>query len=248
MKGGVRMRFNIELLLQNEMIPKDKNRLVLSMLKSFYGTYSQEYFKTLYKDEPNKVKDFTFSLYLKECRFLKDEIIIPSKKIILNFSTYNYEDGIMFYNSFLSNKHKKHPINNNIFSIGKISMVKEKTIFDNHVVFKTMSPIVVREHHGDNKKTWYHSLISNQGKAVFMDNLRHQLEDVFGERTIPDLKNMDIDIPQDCKEVKVKNYGIEVLSNIVKLRIKAQPYILDYLYKAGIGSKRGSGFGMVDIV
>jgi len=55
-------------------------------------------------------------------------------------------------------------------------------------------------------------------------------------------------VASDIRKVKVKNYGIEVHSNIGKIRIKAQPYILDYLYKAGIGGKRGSGFGMVDIV
>ena len=50
------------------------------------------------------------------------------------------------------------------------------------------------------------------------------------------------------KEVKVKHYGIEVLANICKLKFKAKPYILDYLYKAGIGSQRSTGFGMIDLV
>ena len=50
------------------------------------------------------------------------------------------------------------------------------------------------------------------------------------------------------KEVKVKHYDIEVLGNICYVKIMGKPYILDYLYKAGIGSQRNSGFGMVDLV
>ncbi|MGI6588104.1 MAG: CRISPR-associated endoribonuclease Cas6 [Peptococcia bacterium] len=52
----------------------------------------------------------------------------------------------------------------------------------------------------------------------------------------------------DNKEVKVKNYDIEVLANICYLKIRGKSYILDYLYKAGIGSQRSTGFGMVDLV
>lgn len=242
------MRFSVELLLENEIIPKDKNRIILSLLKNCFSSYSEEYYENLYQNTNNKIKDFTFSLYLGGCKFLREEILIPGKKIILNFSAYSFEDGIMFYNSFLCNKGKRYPLKNNTIMIGKINLVKEKTIYSNEIIFKTMSPIVVREHNGNNGKTWYHSLSSEEGRAIFIENLRYQLKDVFGERVTYDFKDIEINISNDNKEVKVKNYGIEVLSNIAKIKIKSQPYILDYLYKAGIGSKRGSGFGMVDIV
>ncbi|MFA5524653.1 MAG: CRISPR-associated endoribonuclease Cas6 [Tissierellales bacterium] len=242
------MRFNVELLLENEIVPKDKNRIILSILKNCFSTYSKEYYNSLYEETKNKAKDFTFSLFMNNCKFLKEEINVPDKKIYLNFSTYNYEDGIMFYNSFLTSKGKNFPVKNNSITIGKINLRREKTIFSNEVVFKTMSPIVVREHNGDNNKTWYHSLSSQKGQIVFMENLRYQLKEAFGERVEFDFKDINVDISIDNREVKIKNYGIEVLSNIAKIRIQAQPYILDYLYKAGIGSKRGSGFGMVDIL
>lgn len=242
------MRFQVEILLENDMISKDKNRIILSIIKGCYSSYNKEYYNSLYENTQNKIKDFTFSLNLGDCEFLKEEILIPSKKIYLNFSAYNYEDGIMFYNSILHNKGKKYPINNNTFIIGRIVLVKEKVIYSNEVTFKTMSPIVVREHNGDNKKTWYHSLCTEKGQAVFLENLKYQIRDVFGERVLYDLDYLSVEILEGHKDVKVKNYGIAVLSNIVKIKIKAQPYILDYLYKAGLGSKRGSGFGMVDIV
>lgn len=80
-----------------------------------------------------------------------------------------------------------------------------------------------------------------------MNNLRHQLIDEFGEDRLLDMEELKFEVLAN-KEVKVKHYGIEVLGNICHIKIMGKPYILDYLYKAGIGSQRNSGFGMVDLV
>lgn len=241
------MRFNVELLLENESIPKDKNRIILSLIKHNFSSYNEEYYSKLYKEDLTKTKNFTFSLFMKDCKFLREEIIIPGKKIILNFSTYNMEDGIMFYNSFLSNKGKKYNIKNNVITIKTINFIKESFIYDNEIVLKVLSPIVVREHKGDNSKTWYHSLNDKKGKEVFIENFRYQFNDVFESNRLLDLEELKIDVLKN-KEVKVKHYGIEVLGNVAILKIKGKPYILDYIYKAGIGSQRSTGFGMVDLV
>ena len=240
------MRFNVELLLENEIIPKDKNRIILSLMKHNFNSYDKDYFIELYKQIPNKKKTFTFALYMGNCKFLREEIVITEKKIILNFSTYDMKDGIMFYNSFLKNKGLEYPIKDNFLKINRINLNKEKTITENEVIYKTLSPISVREHFGDNKKTWYHSLKDLKGQEVFINNLKYQLKDEFGEGRILDIEEIEFEVLGN-KEVKVKNYGIEVLSNICRLKIKAKPYILDYFYKAGIGSQRSTGFGMVDL-
>lgn len=241
------MRFNVELLLENEVIPKDKNRIILSLLKHNFNSYNQDYYSELYETIPNKMKSFTFSLYMGNCKFLREEIVIPSKRIILNFSTSNIRDGIMFYNSFLQNKGLEYPIKNNTIKINKINLSQERPILDNQVIYTTLSPLSIREHFGDNKKTWYHSLNDVKGQEIFTKNLKYQLEDEFGQERILDIEEIKIEVLSN-KEVKVKHYGIEVLSNICKIKIKGKPYLLDYLYKSGIGSQRNAGFGMLDLV
>ncbi len=241
------MRFNVELLLDNEVIPKDKNRIIISLLKHNFSSYDRDYYSELYEETPNNMKSFTFALYMGNCKFLREEIFIPEKKIILNFSTHDIRDGIMFYNSFLKNKGLKYPIKDNMIKINRISLNKEKTITDDEAIYKTLSPISVREHHGDNKKTWYHSLDNEKGQEIFINNLKYQLIDEFGEERILDIEEVEFEILAN-KEVKVKHYDIEVLGNICHMKIIGKPYILDYLYKAGIGSQRNAGFGMVDLV
>ncbi len=241
------MRFNVELLLENETIPKDKNRIILSLIKHNFNSYDKDYYSKLYEEIPNKMKSFTFALYMGNCKFLREEIVIPEKKIILNFSTYDIREGIVFYNGFLKNKGLEYPIKNNSIKVNRINLNREKVVKGNEAIYTTLSPISVREHCGDNKKTWYHSLSNVDGQEVFMRNLKYQLKDEFGENRILDIEEIEFEVLEN-KEVKVKNYDIEVLSNICHLRIKGKPYILDYLYKAGIGSQRSTGFGMVDLV
>lgn len=242
------MRFVTEILLENDRIPKDKNRVILSLIKNNFSLYSKEYYEELYEKTQNNIKNFTFSLYMGRCEFLREEIVVPEKKIMLNFSSYSHEEGIMFYNSFLSSMGKVFPIKDNTMKVNNINMRKEKPIFNNEVILKIMSPIVCREHHGDNNKTWYHSLKTEEGQAILKENIGYQLRNAFGERAILDINELEIEVEQNIREVKVKNYGIEVLGNIGLIKINAKPYLLDYLYKAGIGSKRSSGFGMVDIM
>ncbi len=241
------MRFSVELLLDNEKIPKDKNRLIISFLKHCYEEYDKDYYKSLYDDKENKIKSFTFSLYMGNCKFEREEIIIPEKKIVLNFSTSSMEDSIYFYNSILQCKRKPYEIKGVSLTVNKINMIKEKTITENYLDLRVLSPIVVRDHSGNNEETWYYSLNEEKGKEIFNSNLKHQLLDEFGEARKFDIDEVEIQVLSN-KEVKIKHYGIEVLSNIAKLNIKAKPYILDYLYKSGIGSRRSQGFGMLDLV
>lgn len=241
------MRFGVEIIINKENIPKDKNRLIISFLKHNYESIDKEYYRTLYEDEKNNMKSFTFSLYMPDCKFTREEIIIPDKKIILNFSTNDMKDALYFYNSILANKGKSYEIKGISLTINKINIIKEKTIVNNHQIYSTMSPIVVREHNGDNKKTWYYSLNDEVGKKVFMQNIKYQLLDEFGEERKLDINEVEIEILNN-KEVNVKHYNIEVLSNICRLKIKAKPYILDYLYKSGSGARRSQGFGMLDLI
>ena len=241
------LRYNVELILKNENIPKDKNRIILSFLKHIYESYDREYYKSLYESEENKVKSFTFSMYMPNCKFTREEILIPEKKIILNFSTDDMKDGIYFYNSILASRGKKYEIKNNSIAVKNINMVKEKIITDDYAIFTSMSPVVVREHNGENKNTWYYSLDEEKGKELFIKNLKYQLLDSFGEERKLDIEEVDFQVLGN-KQVKVKHYGIEVLSNICRIKIQAKPYILDYIYKSGIGGSRSSGFGMLDLV
>lgn len=240
------MRFCVELLINNPIIPKEKNKMIMHIIKLLFENTNKSMYEKLYEKENNREKDFTFSTYLgKNVKFNKDTISIPDKKIILNFSTYNPKEGILFYNSFVQNIGLEIPIKKNLITINNISQGHMGYIEEN-TIFKTSSPIVVREHKNDNKKTWYHNLNTKEGYDIFINNLKWQLKSNLSSIKSEDIDEIDIDILSN-KIVNIKHYGITIPSNLAIIKIRAKYYIIDYLYNSGIGSRRSQGFGYLDI-
>lgn len=239
------MRFLVELSLENNFISKDKNRMIISLFKNSFEAYSKEYYEEIYSTPHSK--DFSFSLFLgMDAKFEREYIEIPSKKILLNFSAYEAYDGLMFYNSILNQIGHSFKHGDNIIKTEKINIKKERPITSDTVRFKTLSPIVAREHLNDNKSTWYHTLTEEKGRDVFVNNFKSQIIEKFGTSSEYDLDEIKFNFK--TKDVKVKNYSIEVLGNIGEIEVTAKSYILDYIHKGGIGSKRNNGFGLLEIL
>lgn len=240
------MRISVEFLLEQDSIDKDKNRIFISILKNCIKSYDENIYKRFFESGAVR-KSYCFALYMKDAEFTRDKIVIPNKKIIFRLSTADLEDSIHLYNALIQSFRKTYKAKENVLMINRINIEREKKIYDNQAVFTTLSPCISRKHKGDNKKTWYYSLNDEEGRTLFLDNLKIQLLEEFGQERILDINEVKFDVLSN-KEVKVKNYGIEVIGNLCKLKIYAKSYILDYIYKAGLGGKRNSGFGMLDLV
>lgn len=240
------MRIFVEFLLDEDYIDKDKNRIFVSILKNCLRNYNEGIYKKMFESGPVR-KTYTFSLYMRNAEFTRDKIIIPDKKVLFKLSTADLEDSIHLYNSLLQNIKKTFTVKENVLKLNKITIEKEKNIYDGQAVFSSLSPIVSRKHEGNNKDTWYFSLNNEEGKVVLLNNLKIQLLEKFRQERIFDIEDVKIEVLAN-KEVKVKNYGIVVTGNLCKLKICAKPYILEYIYKSGIGGHKSMGFGMLDLI
>lgn len=237
------MRYQIVISLDSDEIPKDKNRMFLSFLKHHIAENDKRFFESLYiKGETNR-KDFTFSLYMPECEFLRETIRIPNKRICLNFSTHDMSAGIQFYNAMINGRGREYSYKGITMKIEKIELKQEKTFMIESATFKSLSPCVIREHDGKTNKDWFYSLDSKKGRTLFVENARGQILESIKDSSY-DLADIRISLIKN-KEVTVKHYGIEVLANICMFKMEAKPYILEYFYKAGIGSFKSTGFGML---
>lgn len=242
------MRYRLDISLnQSDEIPKDKNRMILSFLKHILRESDEEFFIKLYENGSVMRKNFTYSLYMKDAKFLRDTIKIPDKKLILNLSIYDMLTGLQIYNAIAKSMGNKFIYRGTVeMHIEKVELLQEKIFTTNTSYFKTLSPIVIREHNKLNNKDWYHDIDTDNGKQLFLDNLKRQIFDSIPEAKC-DIENIKIDIIKN-KLVKVKHYGIEILSNICMFKMEAEPYILEYCYKAGIGSMKNTGFGMIELI
>jgi CRISPR-associated endoribonuclease Cas6 len=145
MHEEVQMRFTCEFI--TDKIPVAYNMMMLSAIKSALSKVSEEYYDELYRyenDKKNKkIKPFTFSLYLKGYEFKEDEILIKDK-IVLNVSTSDYNFGINIYNGLLAIRDFTYK-NKYVLHRKKITLVKEKLVEGSEAVFRTLSPIFIKD-------------------------------------------------------------------------------------------------------
>lgn len=240
------MRISAVFSMDQDSIDKDKNRIFISILKSILESYDLNVYKKIFERGPTR-KSYCFALYMKDAEFTRDKIIIPNKKIVFKLSTAELEDAIHIYNAFLQSLRKTFKVREYELKLDKIRIEREKNIYDDKVIFTCLSPILIRQHEGDNKRTWYHTLNDEEGRKLFLDNLKIQLIEKFGQDRIFDIKEIKVNVLSN-KNVKVKNYSIEVVGNLCTFEMFAKPYILEYIYKAGIGSQKSTGFGMLDLL
>lgn len=240
------MRFTVELLLNENTIPKDKNRMILSLLKSVIESYDEEIYRDMYIENKTKRKNMTFSIYMKNAKFLRDTIEILDKRIILNISSSDLELAITIYNSFMLSKNKEIKLKDGLIIIPtKIQMKKKEIISDNYILVRTLSPICIRDHNGNNKDTWYYSLDETKGEEIFLRNLRYQLLEEFGETRKIDIDNLRFEVLEN-KNIKIKYYDIVIPSNKAILKLSGKTYLLEYMLDSGILNLKSSGFGMLE--
>lgn len=238
------MRFRITLKINTPEINKDKNRIFLSVIKNQLEQFDNELYQELYGTREAKKKDFCFAFYMKDCIFHRDTIEIPSKEIMVTFSTYDRSMGIRIYNAFMQGVGSEFTYAGQTkLTVKSVKLIDEKAITEEKVVFLCQSPCVAREHEHDNAKTWYHSLSTEKGQTQFLENLKLQAKGRFPEKE-QEIDELQIEILKN-KEVKVKHYGIEVLGNLATFALSGKTYLLDYFYKSGAGSLKSGGFGLL---
>lgn len=241
------MRFALEFRLKHKKIPIDYRRKFISFLKRCFETYDKAVFDKYYRDRENIEKPYTFAVYLGKAKFMKESIELRNDIIFLNFSTADTEAGLYFYNAVSAMVDREFAFGKeNKMKLMTVKLNNEKNIMSETVTFKTLSPILIREHDSESNTDKYFSFEEPNGIDILKENLKYQAEKHFGESSISDVEKLEIEVI-GMKKIIVSNYGIKIPANIGKFELSGKTYILDYLYKAGMGSKKSAGFGMLDM-
>jgi CRISPR-associated endoribonuclease Cas6 len=242
------LRFAVVFKTDNRELPIDYRRKFISFLKKSFEEYDKKVYEKFYKDRDNIEKEYTFSVYLGKCKVTKEKIVLENDEIILNFSTYDTETGLHFYNAMLGSKDKKFDMGkNNFITPQRINLLKEKILKEDRVLFKTFSPIVIREHMREGNRDKFYTFKDDGGIEVIKKNMKYSLEKIFGESVLEDIDNLKIN-DVNTKTVSIRNYDINIPCTLGMFEMEGERYLLDYFYKAGFSSKKSAGFGMLEIV
>lgn len=237
------MRFKLTFKLENEHFPIQYRKNIISFIKLSLTEYNEEYYKRLYNQKDNIIKPYTFAVFLKGAKFQEDEIIVESKKIELNIGIADYEIAVILYNAFNHQKHRKFSLDRNSITLENISMMLEKEINTNSITVKFMSPLIARNR--QDRKDYYYSFNDKEFIETLRINIKEQLKITNIAKELVD--KLEIEVIEG-KKVITKFYEKKIEGTLGIFKISGNNELLKYLYQAGIGSKRSSGFGMFQIV
>lgn len=238
------MRLKLYFELENEKMPIQYRKNIISFIKASLNKYNEEEFKKLYDGNKPIIKPYTFSVFFEKPQFEKEQIILNSKTFEINMAVADYEVAVVLYNSFNHQKNKKFSINQNSWKLTNIAMLPEKKINGDSINVKFQSPLVARNR--QEQKDYYYSFESPE---MFLETLKINIKEELKITDIPQeiVNTFEIN-PIEPKKVVIKFYEKQIEASTGIFKIKGDKQLLEYLYKAGIGSKRSAGFGMFQIL
>lgn len=237
------MRIKLYFTLENTSIPIDYRRSIISFIKLSLINYSEKEFQKYYNKKDNIIKPYAFSVFFKNPKINGQEIIVEDKKFEINMTIENYETAITMYNAFNYQKNKKFSINQNSWILQNIVLMPEKEIKENKMSIKFQSPLCTRKREGN--KDYYYSFEKEKFEETLKINIKEQLKITNIPLELVDTLKIT---PIKAKKVIIKFYEKQLECSTGIFALEGDIELLNYLYKAGMGSKHSAGFGMFQIV
>lgn len=237
-----KVRLKLYFTLENNQFPIQYHRNIMSFIKLSLTEYNQNYYEKLYHAKDNIIKPYAFATLFSSEKFEQDTITLKEKRFEILFTIAEPEIAVALYNSFNHQKGKKFPIHHNAWTLQNISMISEKQISETSLQIKFLSPLVARSR--ENRKDFYYSFEHQE----FLDTLKINIKEQLKITNIsPELVDSLSIQPIQAKKIIIKFYEKKIETSIGTFQITADKELLKYLYQAGIGSKRSSGFGVFEI-
>lgn len=224
--------------------------MFVSLIKDALCRVNEEYYDKLYNFEGKnnkEIKPFSFAVMLKDFEMMGEEILIKDR-VNLNITTPDYEFGINVYNGILNSRTFKYK--EYMLEKLKISLVKEKHINEEQVVFKTMSPICIKDKNNnfiapdDSAYVEELNYIADKALTAYRGyGLKQKLE---FEKVLMKKVVVKEDIKAFKETTGKEIFYINAYSGIFKLSGDIED--LNFIYQTGAGFRKSQGFGMLEIV
>ncbi|MCX7911191.1 MAG: CRISPR-associated endoribonuclease Cas6 [Endomicrobia bacterium] len=243
------MKFTIlsEFIKTPVSIRKNYRRDVLRFIKKALSKSDSTIYQLYYADvKKNTTKPLTFSVAFNIQENKPDCFYITDPNFKLYFSSIDPLLSIAFYNGLLVLK-KEGDIKILSDSPQRIIDIfpQKQILFDkNEILFKTLSPILVRKFVESKKGNGFLSycdenFVKNLKLSILSQSKYYLKKEYMANDIIISIKEM--------KSVPILNYGGEI-GNSGYLQIAAPKEVLYMIYYSGIGAKRSQGFGMLEVV
>lgn len=245
----MRFKVNLEIGSIDEAveIPIKYHSIFLSLLKRGLENAAPEVYKQLY--EQNKEKLFSQAIIFKGAKFEKERIILQTPTITYLFSTPKADLAMAVYNAFIFLKEMKAiPFVGDLkIKVKSVASIYQDTITEKHVVFQTVAPVLARDHNRETRKDWFLDFSDSHYDVVLKQNLMNRLVPEMGNGIKYDIEKLEIR-PLNMKKTVTKAYEKFYQGAIGTIELTGEPYLLNVIRDAGLGSKTGLYFGYLNQV
>jgi CRISPR-associated endoribonuclease Cas6 len=237
------MRMKMVFKLERPELDIQYRRAFLSLLKKSFKQASEAVYQKLYENG-TAMKPFTFGVFLPQPEFRENMVVLRSREITLNFSTSETELGIYFYNSLVRNRFIPFPLaNGNSLSLQRVHLQREHPIRSSGMVFKTLTPFLVRVHQKGPGDDRYLTKEDEDFVSQLQWGIQRMTEVLMGQK-----ETVTVEPVKFGKEILIMHYGQYVTGNKGIIKLTGKPGVLDFIYKVGLGSRRSEGFGLLEVV
>lgn len=239
-----KMKIDLEFSLKNNIIPIEYHSFIVSFFKKALEAYDENMYYELYQDGNTALKTFTFATYFDSPQFLKDQIILGTNKLIVHITDYDMQDGILLGNALRGMGTIAFPLRNNQMKLNRVTIGQLTYLNEDNIIIQMSSPLIVRNHNRETNQDIYYTYQDTEFKETLKMNLNSMLQKLEYPISVDDF---DI-VPLKNKKTVVKLYHHSINASLGVFQLKGNPQLLDFLWKAGIGSHRSSGFGSFKIL
>lgn len=238
------MQIDLTFKLDNQTIPADYRKSIVSFFKETLTKYNKELFDLWYSK--TTLKPFCFTIYLYHPTFEKEKIILSNDIITVHIKSDISKETIEFYNALLLRKKEnmEFKLKNNSMTLIKIRTSIIKNCYEDEVAIKFDSPLVVRWHDKNSNKETYYTADDDEFESILKENIASTLERLGYTANLSDFNIM----PINAKSTIVKIYNGSVKASLGTFKLKGNSRLISLLNKIGLGSMRSSGFGYFRIL
>lgn len=230
------MRINLKLELNSNVIQHDYRRIIISYIKYALKKYKKDEYDKFYN---KRIKKFCWALQLNKPEFLKETIQLENNMVLLTISAEELSDLIVLYNSLLDMKNKKYNYKDMSMKCISLDFSKSREITKNTVMLKTLSPICLREFREKENDKYVTPEEDN-----FEKELKRKLKDLHGEKYYKKIDSLKVN-SESLRKIVVDSFGMKIQVSYGHLILNGDVELLNKTLSSGIGSKRGSGFGLL---
>ena len=238
------MRIELEFELLKKEFPVDYTRPMISFLKHSLDEYDKSFYERVFLNGAS-VKNYSFSCYFHKAKFGQKFLTTEGDVMKVIFSCSNELDSALFLNAFMGQYRESFRLpNDNNMTLKRLEVLPGVEIKSETVLIKFLSPLLVQKHYREGNKSWFYTPQDAEFEVVLNNVLKHQLQEAGVEigTEVISLK------PIKMKSLIVPVFGLKVPASGGVFELTASTDVINYLYKAGMGSKRGAGFGLFEVI